>query len=133
MKRNALLAVLSGLILLQLSLFLSGRGPSGPVSQTLWVGFLVIVPTALAGMVAVHLRWGAMACVVYGTVGLALDLATVVQVLTKEGDLLPALLASGLSGALNFLLIVFGGQQFLHDPPGPWPPESRPPSLPPSY
>ena len=56
--------------------------------------------------------WAAMACVVYGTIGLALDLATVVSILGgQEGpDLTLAL--SVVSGGGNFTLIVFGGRAF---------------------
>ncbi len=132
MKRTALLTVLAGLILVQLALLAAQPGPQGPVSPLVWVGLLVVLPIGLAAAVALQLRWAAMACVIYGTVGLALDLATAVQILTAEGDSFPSLLGSGLSAVLNFLLIAFGGQQFLHVVPGRWPPESRPPNPPPS-
>ena len=96
----------------------------------MWTVFLLLAPVGLAATVWRNLRWGAMASVVYGTVGMALDLATAVQVLTKDADLFPALATSGLSGLLNFLLILYGGQVFLNVPQAPPPPESRPPNPP---
>lgn len=39
-------------------------------------------------LVWLKIRWAAMACVIYGTVGLALDLATTVQILTNDSDCL---------------------------------------------
>lgn len=130
MKRNALLAALTGLILVQIGLWAGVHRPAGPISPVVWFGFLVVLPIGLAAIVAMRLRWAAMACVIYGTVGLALDLATAVQIVTADGDPFPALIGSGLSAVLNFLLIAFGGQEFLDVVPGRWPPESRPPSPP---
>lgn len=131
MKRTALLGALAGLVVVQLgALLVRQDGPATPGSQVLWITFLVVIPLGLAAVVALRLRWAAMACVIYGTVGLALDLATAVQIVTKESALYPTLLSSGVSGLLNFLLIAFGGQQFLDVSPGPWPPESRPPNPP---
>ena len=105
----------------------AGQGSS---SHPFWFSFLVAAPIGLAAIVWGKLAWAAMACVIYGTVGLALDLATIVQILTKDlpGD--PALLRSGISGVLNFLLIALGGRSFLEMRQGPPPPESRPPSPP---
>ena len=71
-----------------------------------------------------------MACVMYGTVGLALDLATIVQILTKDQPTFVTLATSGISGLLNFLLILFGGRSFLNPSQEPPPPGSHPPSPP---
>jgi len=102
------------------------QAPLNPI----WLGFLVLVPIVLGVLIWLEQPWAAMVCVIYGTVGLALDLATIVHVLTKDslGD--AALLRSGISGALNFLLIVFGGRCFLEVHLGPPPPGSRPPNPP---
>ncbi len=78
-----------------------------------WLGFLYGIPLILVGALASGQRWALMAAVMYGTVGLALDLSTVVQELT-QGPAHPAILAaSGVTGLLNFLLILLGGRGFL--------------------
>jgi hypothetical protein len=129
MKRHALLAVLAGMTLLgmwTLSQQRSGDGPQHP----LWTIFLILLPVGLAAAVWRNFRWAAMASVIYGTVGLALDFATAVQVITEDTEIFAALASSAVSGLLNFLLIVFGGQAFLDVSQAPPPPESRPPSPP---
>ena len=107
-----------------------GSGEATVPTQGWWIGFLVLLPLGLAILVWLELRWTAMACVIYATVGLALDLATVVQILTRETDVFTSLMISLVSGLLNFLLIVFGGRSFLDLPLAPPPRESRPPSPP---
>jgi len=82
----------------------------------LWNGFLFGIPLILAGFLAGGARWAFMAGVMYGTIGLALDIATVVQDLTRQDayrDVLPILWASSLTGLLNGLLILFGGRGLL--------------------
>jgi hypothetical protein len=88
------------------------------------------MPLTLAVLIWLHLRWAAMACVIYATVGLALDMATIIQVLTKDSELGVSLIANALSGLFNFFLIVFGGRSFLDVGQGPMPLESRPPNPP---
>jgi len=71
-----------------------------------------------------------MACVIYGTVGLALDLATVTSILGGQGETGALFIFSVMSGTVNFLLILFSGRAFLHSFQGTGLPESRPPSPP---
>ena len=80
--------------------------------HVMWWIFLVILPLALATVVLMGWTWAAMGCVAYGTIGLALDFATVVSVLggREESDL--TLILSVVSGSANFVLIVFGGRAF---------------------
>ncbi len=101
-----------------------------PSVHPFWVGFLVAMPVGLAALVWRQQRWALMGCVIYGTVGLALDLATIVQILTKGSPDDGALLRSGISGVLNFLVIVLGGRLFLDVPQEPMPPGCRPPNPP---
>ncbi|MBM4123279.1 MAG: hypothetical protein FJ249_11910 [Nitrospira sp.] len=54
-----------------------------------------------------------MASVMYGTIGLALDISTLVQTLTHSEAQLHLVVMSVASGLLNFLLIVLGGRGFL--------------------
>lgn len=131
MKRHALLAVLAGVLALGLWTLSQNRpGQSQQAPHPMWTVFLALLPVALAAVVWQKIRWAAMACVIYGTVGLALDLATAVQVITKDAQVFPALAVNGISGLLNFLLILFGGQLFLDGFQAPQPPESRPPNPP---
>lgn len=130
MKRVSLLTLLAGILVFNIGVLSLEDGAATTPAQTWWVGFLVFMPIGLGILVWRGLRWAAMACVIYGTVGLALDLATTIQVLTKDPDIMPSLLSSLVSGFLNFLLIVFGGRSFLDVSQAPMPRESHPPSPP---
>lgn len=130
MKRNALLILLAGLLIVGVGSLSMSRGESTAPTQAWWIGFLILIPVGLAVLVWLKLHWAAMACVIYGTVGLALDLATTVQILTKDSDVFWPLTSSLINGLLNFLLIVFGGQSFLDVTQAPQHRESHPPSPP---
>jgi hypothetical protein len=80
--------------------------------HALWWIFLVILPLALAPVVLMGWAWVAMGCVAYGTIGLALDFATVVSILGGSGGADLTLILSVVSGSANFVLIVFGGRAF---------------------
>ncbi len=95
-----------------------------------WMVYLIALPLALAGLVRIGWTWTAMACVIYGTVGLALDLATVTSILGGQGETGTLFLFSAMSGIVNFLVVLFGGRAFLHSFQGTVLPESRPPSPP---
>ena len=99
-------------------------------AYVLWWLFLVLIPLVLAGFVMLGWTWPAMACVVYGTIGLAIDLSTLVPLLGGLHDSSLKVVLSTLSGSANFLLIVFGGRAFWSALEGRRPPESRPPSPP---
>lgn len=99
-------------------------------TQAGWNLYLVILPFVLAGLVWLQWSWTAMACVIYGTVGLALDLATLASILgggTRPEGLLT--LSSG-SALVNFLLIAVGGHALIRSLAGQKPRGSRPPSPP---
>lgn len=95
-----------------------------------WILYLLACPIALAGLVWIGWSWTAMACVIYGTVGLALDLATITSILGGQGETGALFIFSVTSGTMNFLLILFSGHAFLHSFQGTALPESRPPSPP---
>ena len=95
-----------------------------------WMLYLLAFPIVLAGLVRIGWTWTAMACVMYGTVGLALDLATVTSILGGKDEIGALFLFSAMSGIVNFLLILFGGRAFLHSFQGPALPGSHPPSPP---
>ncbi|MEQ1794990.1 MAG: hypothetical protein ABL970_12450 [Nitrospira sp.] len=94
------------------SLFLVGQPGQTEPSHFL-VGFLIGIPVFLLVAVRLGFRWATMASVIYGTIGLALDLSTIVQLITKDQPTVATLAASGFSGLLNFLVIAFGGRAFL--------------------
>jgi len=93
-----------------------------------WALFLYGLPLALIGCLLARQRWALMAAVMYGTVGLALDISTIVQGLTKSDVPQMVTIMSGVTGALNFLLIVFGGNSFLNVMNASLPPESPRPN-----
>lgn len=124
MQRRTLLALLIGLLLFESGAMLASITPSG----AWWAGFLVFLPLGLGLLVWLRLQWAAMACVLYGTVGLAIDLSTLVHILTKDPDGSTPLFVSLVSGTLNFLLILVGGRSFLEPALERQPQESRPPN-----
>ncbi len=111
------------------TLFLVGQPDQAEPSRFL-VGFLIGLPLFLLVAVRLGYRWATMAAVIYGTVGLALDLSTMVQLITKDQPTVAMLTANGFSGLLNFLVIAFGGRAFLDVSQAPPPPGSRPPNPP---
>ncbi len=115
-------------ILIALAVFAQpGSGTGWPIIRN---GFLYGLPLVLLGLLLAQVRWALMAGVMYGTVGLALDISTAVQDLTKTGAGAEALLISGASGLVNFLLIVLGGRAFLDVGPAAKPPGSPRPNPP---
>lgn len=126
MEQRALLTMLAALLLFEMSAMLASTTPTG----AWWIVFLVLMPVGLGTLVWSGFRWAAMACVMYGTVGLALDLSTMVHVLTKDAGGSWALLTALVSGGLNFLLILAGGRSFLEGIVTQQPQESRPPNPP---
>ena len=95
-----------------------------------WAAYLIGIPLVLAGLIWMGWTWTAMACVIYGTIGLALDLATVTSILGGKGETGALFLFSAMSGIVNFLLLLFGGRAFFHSFQGTALPVSRPPSPP---
>ena len=95
-----------------------------------WILFLIFLPLCLASALWREWTWAAMVCVVYSTIGLALDLATVISILGGKGGTDLMLVLSGISGALNLLLIVFGGRAFWSTLQGLRPGGSHPPNPP---
>ena len=123
-----LLAVLSAV---GLGTMLSAFPSDLPIAaQIAWGLFLMFVPLGLGSGIWMRWPWTAMACVVYGTIGLALDLATMISILGGKEGADTMLTFSGISGTLNLLLVVFGGRAFWSALQGLWPPGSRPPNPP---
>ena len=121
MPHRTVVALLAGLIL-------AASATHDDPRSLGWLLFLYGFPLVLIGCLLANQRWALMAAVMYGTVGLALDISTIVQGLTKPDVPQAVWVMSGMTGALSFLLIVFGGKGFLtvSDPSSP--PESRRPN-----
>lgn len=90
----------------------AGLRSTEPVSWP-WIAFLIAVPVLLTALIGFRFRWATMVVVMYGTIGLALDIATLVQELSKPQGGALVIGVGLLSGSLNFLLIVWGGQAVL--------------------
>ncbi len=130
MKRLALLNLLLALFFVETGLFFMDNGTTVKPDMAWPVVFFIALPLTLAVLVWFQLRWAAMVCVMYATVGLAMDIATIVQVLKNDAEAAMTLLHSGASGLFNFLLIAYGGRSFLDVSRALMPQESRPPSPP---
>jgi len=129
--QGPLLFLLAALSAVGLATILGAFSPDLPTAAQIgWGLFLMILPLALGSAVWIGWTWAAMACVVYGTIGLALDLATVISILGGKGETVTMLALSGISGTLNLLLVVFGGRAFWNALQGLRPPGSRPPNPP---
>lgn len=113
MKHTVLPMLLAGLLAVNIGVLTIGSETSTSPTGAWWIGFFALLPLGLGLLVWRGFRWAVMACVMYGTVGLAMDVATMVQILSKDSDGMLTLLSSLVSGFLNFLLILFGGRSFL--------------------
>lgn len=130
MNRSALLASLLGLFVIEVGVLFSVNSASTVPSLTWKIGFFILLPLGLAVLIWLQFRWVAMVCVIYATVGLAMDLATIVQLPTEELNTVHSLITSGISGLFNFLVIVFGGRWLLGMGQEQMPPKSRFPNPP---
>lgn len=86
---------------------------SSDVGKYLWNGFQFGLPIVVGGLCVTGKRWACMVGVMYGTVGLALDIATFVQSTTAEMDSLHDVGLLLMTTLFNVLLIVVGGRQVL--------------------
>lgn len=130
MNRSALLASLLGLVVIEAGVLFSVDSASSIPSFTWRIGFFILLPLALAVLIWLQFRWAAMVCVIYATVGLAMDLATIAQLPTQDPSTIHSLITSVISGLFDFLLIVFGGRWLLDVGQESTPPESHSPSPP---
>lgn len=126
MNRSRLLLILVTLVTVEVG----GVALSLIQPSPLMLGLLIGVPLLLGAAVWIGQRWVGLACVLYGTVGLALDLATAVHMMTKSAGEPAVLVHTGISGLVNVLLLVSGGRTVLDADPAPRPPGSRPPNPP---
>ncbi len=77
--------------------------------QSIWYGFGFGLPLLVGGVCLTGKRWTSMVGVMYGTIGLALDVATVAQVSPGPDEAIHFFCILVTSAVLNFFLILLGG------------------------
>lgn len=130
MQQRPLLALVLSTLIVEAGFLFVQNGASTPLVMDWKINFFILTPLGLALLIWFQFRWTSAVCVFYATVGLAMDVATIVQAPTKDSEGVVSMMASGVSGLFYLCLIVFGGLSFLDVGQGPRPPESRPPSPP---
>ncbi len=125
------IALLVALIALEGILF--GVGSTSPLSTIrdgVLLGFLFGFPALLVGALSiVRQPWTVMGAVMYSTIALALDLATIVQEASQTSPRMIILILTLGSSLLNFLIMIFGGRCVLTFRPGERPPGGPHPNL----
>lgn len=125
------IGLLIALIALEACLFTVGSAaPLSTIKSDVLVGFLFGCPVlVVAGLLVVRRQWIAMVSVMYSTVALALDLATIVQEASQPVPRAAVLALTVGSSLLNFLIMIFGGRCALTVWPDERPPTGRRPNL----
>ncbi len=78
-------------------------------------GLVLSVPVLVGILVWIDMRWACAVGVMCGTLGLALDISTIIHVSAEPDGLNHGGLWIVLSGLFNFLLIVMGGKGFFNE------------------
>lgn len=84
-----------------------------PTQSIIWNTFQFGMPLLIGAICLTGQRWAFMTAVIFGTIGLALDIATLAQSITDGKDQVEFLLIISTTAVLNFLLIVIGGRGIL--------------------
>ena len=125
------IALLIVLIVLEGILF--GVGSTSPLSTIrdgALLGFLFGFPALLVGaLIIVRQPWTVMGAVMYSTIALALDLATIVQEASQPSPRIIILILTLGSSLFNFLIMIFGGRCVLTFRSGERPPGGPHPNL----
>lgn len=92
--------------------------PAGEIEMArqdniLWNVFQYVLPLLMGAICLTGKRWGIMATVIYATIGLSLDLATLVQSIIAGSDSIAFTVIVLTTSLLNFSLIAFGGKYLL--------------------
>ena len=91
----------------------AGKTQANPQNNVLWNAFQYGLPLLMGAVCLTGKRWGVMAAVIYATIGLSLDLATLVQSITTGSDSTGFIVVILTTSLLNFSLIAFGGKYLL--------------------
>ena len=94
-------------------IFFPSTSQRSPIGLVFMKSMQFGAPLLLGGLLCTGKRWPMVAGVVYGTIGLALDIATFVQSITGQTDTPGYLVLLVLTGLMNFLLILLGGRGVL--------------------
>ncbi len=84
-----------------------------PTQSVIWNTFQYGMPLLIGGMCLTGKRWTFMTAVIYGTIGLALDIATLAQSVTGKPESTEFIVVIMTTGFLNFILIILGGKCLL--------------------
>ncbi|MBI4001085.1 MAG: hypothetical protein HY348_04800 [Nitrospira defluvii] len=128
---RSVIALLLALIAVEASLFMFGSAvPLSIIKDGVLLGFLFGFPALLVGgLLVIRQQWIAMVAVMYSTIALALDLATIVQEASQPASRSVVLVLTLVSSLLNFLIMIFGGRCALTAGPDERPPAGRHPNL----
>ncbi len=130
MPHNPLPILLLGTFVVEAGFLFLENGSSFTQGIAWKISFFAFIPLGLSLLVWLRYRWSAAVCVFYATIGLAIDIATMVQALSTDADAVVSMMASIISGLFYFCLILFGWQSFLAVDQGLIPPKFRPPNPP---
>jgi len=89
--------------------------PTAQSGSVIWNAFQFWMPLLVGALCLTGKRWAFMTAVIYGTIGLALDISTAVQSVTNEFDSAAFIVVIFTTALLNFLLITFGGKGVLSE------------------
>ena len=125
------IGLLVALIAVEVSLFMLGSTSAlSTIKHSVLVGFLFGFPALLVGgLLVIRQQWIVMVAVMYSTIALALDLATMVQEVSQSAPHSVVLTLTLVSSLLNFLIMIFGGRCALTFGPDEQPPAGRHPNL----
>ena len=84
-----------------------------PTRGVIWNTFQYGMPILIGGLCLTGKRWAFMTAIIYGTIGLALDIATLAQSLIGGENLVEFFIIISTTAVLNFLLIMIGGRKML--------------------
>ena len=126
-----IITLLLALIAVEASLLLIGStSPLSTIQHGVLLGFLFGFPALLVGgLLVIRQQWIAMVTVMYSTVALALDVATIVQEASQPAPRSVVLALTLVSSLLNLLIMIFGGRCALTVGSDERPPAGRHPNL----
>ena len=130
MQHSPLLILLLSTFVVEAGFIFLENGSSFSQVMAWRISFFALIPLGLCLLVWLQFRWSAAVCVFYATIGLAIDVATMVQALSTDADAVASIMASLVSGLFYFCLILFGWQSFLAVDQELMPPKFRPPNPP---
>lgn len=123
-QTRPVLVLLTILIILEgILLGVESGSPLSTIKDGILLGFLFVLPTLLlGGLIVLRQPWAVMGAVIYSTIALALDLATIVQEASQASPRLIILVLILGSSLVNFLIMITGGRCLLT-----FEPDERPP------